>query len=246
MTARLLGALVLLGALAACGGDDAEPEEHAEAAHWTYDDPDAWGEECATGDRQSPIDLVRGAEEDLADIDFDYDADHVTVANNGHTIMASYPPGRSIAVDGETYELLQFHLHAPSEHTVDGVPAAAELHLVHQADDETLAVVAVLIEEGAAEPDVASMMEQVPAVEGEEVDPGAVDPLALLPDTRRTWRYDGSLTTPPCSEGVKWMVMAEPVTWSADQITAFTELYDGSARPVQPLNDREPVLDATG
>jgi carbonic anhydrase len=168
------------------------------------------------------------------------------VANNGHTIMASYPPGRSIAVDGETYELLQFHLHAPSEHTVDGVPAAAELHLVHQADDETLAVVAVLIEEGAAEPDVASMMEQVPAVEGEEVDPGAVDPLALLPDTRSTWRYDGSLTTPPCSEGVKWMVMAEPVTWSADQIAAFTELYDGSARPVQPLNDREPVLDATG
>lgn len=246
---RLVGLLALV-ALSACSADSTTPEREPEtsaAGHdWSYDDPAAWEGDCGTGTEQSPVDLTGATDEDLTDIAFDYDADHVTVSNNGHTVMATYPPGRSIEVDGKTYELLQFHLHAPSEHLVDGVEAAAELHLVHQAADGTLAVVGVLIEEGAAEPDIAALLEQIPPEEGDEVDPGAVDPAALLPASHRTWRYAGSLTTPPCTEGVQWMVMAEPVTWSAGQLAAFTDLYAGSHRPVQPLGDRMLVEDATG
>lgn len=252
MTWRLLGVLLTLGALSACGDDAtkaADSETHAEAAgdeHWSHDDPGAWGGTCATGREQSPVDLTGARGEDLADIEFDYGPSPVTVANTGHTIQAEYAEGGSIEVDGTTYDLVQFHFHAPSEHTVDGRHAAAELHLVHQDADGHLAVVGVLVEEGPASDAVAPVLADAPAEEGEETEPSAeVDAAGLLPDSPRTFRYDGSLTTPPCTEGVKWMVMSEPVTWSGEQLAAFTGLYGGSNRPVQPLGDRVEVVDTT-
>lgn len=246
--------LLTLTALAACGEDpagptDPAPESHAEAAgdeHWSHDDPAAWGGTCATGTEQSPVDLTGARGVDLADIEFDYAPSAVQVANTGHTIQAEYGAGSSIEVDGTSYDLVQFHFHAPSEHTVDGRHAAAELHLVHQDSAGQLAVVGVLVEEGPASDAVAPVLAEAPAEEGAEADPSAeVDAAGLLPDSSRTFRYDGSLTTPPCTEGVKWMVMSEPVTWSGEQLAAFTSLYGGSNRPVQPLGDRVEIVDTT-
>lgn len=252
MTWRLLGVLLTLAALSACGDDATEPaapETHAEAAgdeHWSHDDPGAWGGTCATGTEQSPVDLTGARGEDLADIEFDYGPAPVTVANTGHTIQADYADGGSIEVDGTAYDLVQFHFHAPSEHTIDGEQAAAELHLLHQDDDGNLAVIGVLVEKGEPNKGVAPVLEDPPYREGTETEPEAtIDADDLLPESLLTYRYDGSLTTPPCSEGVQWLVMAEPVTWSAAQLTAFTDLYDGSNRPVQPLGDRVEVVDAT-
>lgn len=250
MTSRLLGVLLLcLSALTACGDDvpGAAGEEIVEhpVEHWSHDDPDAWGETCTTGTKQSPVDLTDASAEDLAEIEFDYQPSEVTVANTGHTIQAGYGTGSAIGVDGTWYDLIQFHFHAPSEHTIDGENAAAELHLVHQDDDGNLAVVGVLVSEGTANEAVAPVLDDLPDDEGEQTEPETeVDADGLLPDGHLTFRYDGSLTTPPCSEGVRWMVMTEPVTWSAEQLAAFTDLYDGSNRPVQPLNDRVELVDA--
>ena len=107
-------------------------------------------------------------------------------------------------------------------------------------------MIGVLVEEGAANAAIAPVLEDPPDREGEETEPATViDADGLLPDVRLTYRYDGSLTTPPCSEGVRWMVMTEPVTWSAEQLATFTDLYDGSNRPVQPLGDRVELVDTT-
>lgn len=252
MTPRLLGALLPLLLVAACGtdADDEAPEDTTEAgqveASWTHESPEEWGGECATGTRQSPVDLTDAQPEDLADIEFDYQPAAVTVANTGHTLEAAYGTGSAIGVDGAWFDLVQFHFHAPSEHTIDGEHAAAELHLVHRDDDGNLAVIGVLVEKGGPNEGVAPVLEDVPYREGAETEPEArIDADDLLPESHLTYRYDGSLTTPPCSEGVQWLVMREPVTWSAAQLTAFTDLYDGSNRPVQPLGDRVQVLDDT-
>ena len=252
MDPRLLGALVPLLLVAACasGPDDASPEAAAEAGQaeesWTHDSPEEWGGQCATGTRQSPVDLTAAEPEDLADVQFDYQPSAVTVANTGHTLEAAYGTGSAIGVDGTWFDLVQFHFHAPSEHTIDGEQAAAEIHLVHRDDDGNLAVVGVLVEQGEPNAGVAPVLEDPPYREGTETEPEArIDADDLLPESLLTYRYDGSLTTPPCSEGVQWLVMAEPVTWSAAQLTAFTDLYDGSNRPVQPLGDRVQLLDTT-
>ena len=252
MTPRLLGALVPLLLVTACAtdADDETPEAATEAGqveeHWSHEHPEEWGEQCASGSRQSPIDLTDPEQQDLADIDFDYQPSAVTVANTGHTIQAAYGAGSAIGVDGTWFDLVQFHFHAPSEHTVDGTHAAAELHLVHQDDDGNLAVIGVLVEKGKPNQGVGPVLRDAPRIEGMEAEPQSkIDADDLLPRSLLTYRYDGSLTTPPCSEGVQWLMMAEPVTWSPAQLTAFTDLYDGSNRPVQPLGDREQVIDTT-
>ena len=251
MTPRLLGVLLSLCVVASCAADaDDETPEASEAGqveeHWTHEDPEAWGGECATGDQQSPVDLTDAQPRDLADIEFDYQPSAVTVSNTGHTIQADYGTGSAIGVDGAWFDLVQFHFHAPSEHTVDGEHAAAELHLVHQDDEGNLAVIGVLVEKGEPDDGVAPVLEDVPYRAGTETEPDArIDADELLPESHLTYRYDGSLTTPPCSEGVQWLVMTEPVTWSAAQLTEFTDLYDGSNRPVQPLGDRVELVDST-
>lgn len=236
---RLVAGLAVLGCLlAACGSApshraDADGGEH----DWSYADPAAWTGECPTGHHQSPIDLTGATEEDLPDLVFDYVAAEPEVTDNGHTVLSTYAAGGTLEVDGTSYTLLQFHLHAPSEHTVDGRELAAELHLVHQSDEGEFAVVGVLVERGAANAAIEPVLSR---------QPGEVDPAGLLPASHRTFRYEGSLTTPPCTEGVHWMVMQEPISFSGAQIREFTALHPGSHRPVQPLGDRELVADATG
>ena len=223
------------------------------AVPWGYEGdrgPAHWGSldqafsACADGTEQSPINLVSGAAGDHPAIEFDYGRHRGTVVNNGSTIQVNVGRGGGLILDGTRFELLQFHFHHGSEHTVDGARLPMELHLVHRSDGGALAVVGVLLATGSPNETLAPIWERVPHQAGDSAGlPAAVPVAALLPASRRAWRYRGSLTTPPCTEGVSWIVMIEPVTLSAAQIAAFGALYPRNFRPVQPLNRRVPGRD---
>lgn len=246
------------GAASQAAGHGAQDAAHAadsHAVHWSYSGdtgPAEWGSlspeyaACATGTAQSPIDVDTVKEENLVNLAFNYNPSKVNIVNNGHTVEVAYDPGSFFTVDGEQYDLKQFHFHAPSEHTVDGQPAAIELHLVHQTADGKKAVVAVLINEGAANPAFQPVWDHLPAAESPEQEYDVqVNAADLLPTDQTTFRYGGSLTTPPCSEGVSWFIMIRPIEMSAEQIAAFTAIYDGNYRPVQPVNGRTILADTT-
>ncbi|WP_243060166.1 carbonic anhydrase [Nocardioides sp. SR21] len=237
-----LGCCALLASLVTgCSGDESEGTDSS-AHDWSYTDVDAWGDTCASGDEQSPVDLEDAAETDLVDLELDYRTSPATVVDNGHTVQTNLEDGGTMTRDGVTYTLRQFHFHTPSEHVVGGAAYAAEVHLVHEGEDGELAVLGILVEEGEADPVIEDVLAHAPEEGADAVATAEpVDVTSLLPDGRRTFRYDGSLTTPPCSEGVAWSVLDEPMDWSAEQIAAFAELHPDSHRPPQPLGDR--VLD---
>lgn len=224
--------------------------------HWGYsgdDGPAYWGGLspeyflCADGSAQSPIDIRDASAVDLVDIEFHYRQTVNNIVNNGHTVQVDIAAGSHIVYNGITYELLQFHFHSPSEHTIDGEAAPMEIHFVHRdSNSGALAVVGVMLTEGEADNEAyASIFAAMPAEAGE---PQALSaPLALgalLPQTRAYYTYNGSLTTPPCSEIVRWLLLDTPVELSAGQIAAFNTLYAGNARPVQPLGKRDLLHDA--
>jgi carbonic anhydrase len=216
--------------------------------HWAYAGPGApeqWADlradfaTCAGGLRQSPIDIRDGIGVQLEPVRFDYQASGFRVLDTGHTIQVSVAPGNTIEVLGRRYELVQFHFHRPSEERVNGRSFDMVVHLVHKDVEGRLAVVAVLLTRGAAQPVIQAVWNNLPLERGEDLAaPVALDPAALLPEDRRYFTYMGSLTMPPCSEGVLWMVMKTPVQVSSEQIAIFSRLYPMNARPVQPLNAR--------
>ena len=220
------------------------------AAHWTYvgeDGPTHWGslapdyKLCDSGIQQSPIDIVNPLKMGLTDIIFKYAATPGKIINNGHTIQVNFAAGsgNTIVVDGTLYELLQFHFHAPSEHTVAGASFAMELHLVHKSAGGGLAVVGVLLQQGAASASLAPVLTSIPVDISVEHDLSApIDLMQLLPADRRVYRYPGSLTTPPCSEGVKWILFTTPMDVDTAQAAAYTALYTGTNRPPQPRGAR--------
>lgn len=223
--------------------------------HFAYegeDSPENWAElsdhyeACGLGQEQSPIDLTAAAMTDLPNIAFAYGATPVYILNNGHTIQVDKIEGNSIQIDGVPFNLLQFHFHAPSEHTVDGQSYPIEMHLVHRAADGRLAVVGVLVAEGAENSAFVPVWDHLPEEEnGTNVTGATVQVADLLPADQTIYRYDGSLTTPPCSENVIWSVMKSPVEMSAEQIAALTALMEGNNRPLQPLNERSLQFDQT-
>ncbi len=216
---------------------------------WSYEGdhgPACWGSmdeafsTCADGAEQSPIDLVDGVVDGRhPPVAFDYGPRAGTVVNTGRTIQVNVDRGSGITIGGTLFELLQFHFHHASEHTVGRTRYPMEMHLVHRSDGGALAVVGVLIREGAANEALAPIWARLPRQTGSQaVLPDAVQVAALLPATRTAWRYRGSLTTPPCTEGVSWIVMTEPVTLSGAQIAAMGALYPRNFRPIQPLGRR--------
>jgi len=216
---------------------------------WNYNDPEHWGDLCsqfaicAKGSTQSPIDLSQADEVTLAPLKFDYHGGVQALFNNGHTIQLQCSQNSSLVYDGLRYTLGQFHFHHPSEHTIDGERAAMEMHLVHkQMDTGQLAVVAVLIQIGEDDnPQYAPIFDNLPAEVGdtEHAKPQRLDPSALLPeDWSHYYVYTGSLTTPPCSEDVKWIILGTPVQLSLAQVDRFADLYHNNARPLQPRNTR--------
>lgn len=217
----------------------------AQEVHWGYEGehgPEHWGEinaVCAEGTEQSPIDIPADAPTHAADILFSYQPSNLNILNNGHTIQVNYDPGSYIMVGDTRYNLFQFHFHALSEHTVQGEHTGMEVHLVHQSDAGEYAVVGVLMDEGAQNAAFEPVLSNMPAEEGSETIEGvSVNAEEFLPGTQTYWHYNGSFTTPPCTEGVKWFLMNTPVEISAEQMDAYEAIYDNNYRPVQPFNDR--------
>jgi carbonic anhydrase len=218
--------------------------------HWTYEGehgPGHWAhldpayETCGVGKHQSPID-VRGAKPaDLPAIAFAYQPSPLKVIDNGHTVQVTYAPGSFITVGDQKYELQQFHFHHPAEEKVNGKSFPMVAHLVHKSAEGKLAVVAVLLADGQANPFIGEIWKHLPAEEGNESAPDgvSVDATRLLPANRGYYTFTGSLTTPPCSEGVTWFVLKTPARISKDQVATFAKKYPHNARPVQPLNGRD-------
>jgi carbonic anhydrase len=234
---------------AAAHGPAATAHGAGEAAvHWADSGatgPQAWGgikpefALCAGGQRQSPIDIRGGLAVDLEPVRFDYQASRFAVVDNGHTVQVNLAPGNSIDVGGRRFELLQFHFHRPSEERIDGRQFELSLHLVHKDDQGRLAVVALLFEKGPPQPVVQKVWNNLPLERNEESPARTPLELAeLLPADRRYFTYMGSLTTPPCSEGVQWIVMRQAVTLSPEQIEIFARIYPMNARPVQAASGR--------
>lgn len=215
--------------------------------HWSYEGeggPENWARLdakntlCATGQRQSPIDIREGIRVDLEAIKFDYKPSPFRIIDNGHTIqVAQY--GGAISLGGKSYELVQFHFHKPAEEKINGRGFDMVAHLVHRSDDGKLAVVAVLMEKGSENAFVQTLWNNLPLERQQEVSVAqSIDLNTLLPENRNYYTYMGSLTTPPCSEGVLWLVLKQPVQVSQDQVAIFSRLYRHNARPVQPLGGR--------
>jgi carbonic anhydrase len=222
----------------------------AQHHHWGYSGevaPQNWGQldpefaTCATGKSQSPIDLRKPTRGDPTPIRLDYKKGTTEILNNGHTVQVNYQPGSSLTLDGRSFELKQFHFHAPSENTVNGKHFPLEGHLVHEDKDGNLAVIAVMFREGPANPFIASLWKMMPTKEGE--DKALAEPLSvlqMLPAERHYYLFTGSLTTPPCSEGVRWLVLQKAMSASKAQIDAFVKAVGfPNNRPVQPLNARQ-------
>ncbi len=216
----------------------------ARSAHWSYEGdtaPEHWGKLkpeyalCASGMRQSPIDIRDGFRVDLEPIQFRYRPSEFRVVDNGHTIQVEVG-GSSISLLGKSYDLVQFHFHRPSEERVDGKSFDMVAHLVHRSEDGRLAVVAILLEKGMEHPLIQTVWNNLPLEKGEYVMPPglSIDLAQLLPAERSYYTYMGSLTTPPCSEGVLWLVLRQPQQISAEQLAIFARLYRHNARPIQP------------
>lgn len=216
--------------------------------HWSYEGetgPAKWGKinpawvKCDSGNRQTPIDIRDGIKVDLEPIVFEYAASGFNVVNNGHTVQVNLAPGNRFTLTGRTYELQQFHFHRPSEEKVDGRSFDMVAHLVHKDEDGRLAVIAVLIEGGTQHPGIQIVWNNLPLEKYEPLAPVIqFDPAGMLPQRHEYYTFMGSLTTPPCDEGVLWIVMKEPIQASKQQLDIFARLYPMNARPVQALSGR--------
>jgi carbonic anhydrase len=232
-------ALLALGACSPPGQTAPEQAPVEAAAHWTYADQAHWGAECPVGPAQSPVALTAAGAVDLPDLATAYPAGAGTFLNNGHTLQFTPDAAGRTTIGTDAYDLVQFHFHSPSEHTLNGRAYPAEVHFVNRKADGSLAVVGVFVTEGAANPALAALLTALPSQEGEAgVTRPAVDPGRLLPDDRHYFAYSGSLTAPPCTEGVRWNVLSTPVEASADQIAALSAALGPSNRAVQPMHER--------
>ena len=225
------------------GKDAKAGEKHV--AHWDYEGemgPENWGKEfptCGKGKSQSPLNIKGPFEKVRFNIVPDYKPGPLKILNNGHTIQVNVTPGSKIRIDGKAYDLLQFHFHRPSEEHINGKPSAMVIHYVHKNDSGELAVLGVLLQEGNENPGIKTLWSHAPSKEGPEVAPDnvAFNPANLLPREMEFYHYDGSLTTPPCTEKVKFYILKTQVNIGKEQITQFP--FKMNARPVQPLNERK-------
>lgn len=238
-------------ALAGHGPADSAGHGNGHEAHWAYEGengPQKWGamkpefNVCAIGKRQSPIHIeetatLPGPAEPLQ---ISYQPSGGSVVNNGHTIQVDLEGDNTLTVRGSVYKLVQFHFHHPAEEKVNYKGFAMVAHLVHRNDAGQLAVVAVLMDPGAANPLIHNVWTHMPLDTADRVKlpAGAIDMNKLLPQDQRYYQFIGSLTTPPCTEGVLWLVLKQPMTLARDQLKMFSALFPNNARPTQPLHGR--------
>lgn len=242
MKRTLIAVGMLLFSSFAFSSDGAAWDYAGEAgpANWAKLSPEYGA--CA-GSNQSPINLTGFIDAKLKPVVFNYEAGSSEILNNGHTVQVNTLPGSSITVDDIEFELKQFHFHVPSENLIRGKSYPMEGHLVHADKNGNLAVVAVMVTEGEANKALAKAWAQMPE-KGEKVTLSSdISPLEILPAQRDYYRFNGSLTTPPCSEGVRWLVMKQPISASKEQIEQFLHvIHHPNNRPVQAVNAR-PVLE---
>jgi len=199
---------------------------------------DSWAK-CGTGNRQSPIDLRDGIKVNLEQISFDYHPSSFSEVNNGHTIQVTVGGGNFITVGNQTYELQQFHFHRPSEEKINGKGTEMVMHLVHKSFDGKIAIVAVLLERGEPHSLMQTIWDNLPLEKNDVVSPAmTIDMTDALPAKRDYFTYMGSLSEPPCTEGVLWMVFKQPRQASPAQMALFSRLYPLNARPVQATGGR--------
>ena len=244
--------ILALGLFASVGFAQDEDEE----VHWEYEGengPENWGslaedyEVCASGELQSPIDIAIETinyvdAEEFPVIEIDYQPSAINVVNNGHTIQINYDEGSTLTIDDVVYNLLQFHFHTPSEHTIQGQSFPLEMHLVHANEDGELAVLGIIMEvsNGETPTDAFDLIwSQLPTEEGELEIEGEVNAADLLSEDLNILTYSGSLTTPPCSEGVTWILSGQPLVVEQYIVDDFAAIFEFNNRPTQPINDRE-------
>ncbi|MCC6073409.1 carbonic anhydrase [Massilia sp. GCM10020059] len=226
----------------------AKPPPPANGTHWAYDGefgPANWSKinakwsQCGQGGRQSPIDIRDGMKVDLEKLAFDYKPSSFSVIDNGHTVQVNVAGGNYLTVQNRSYELVQFHFHRPSEERINGKSFEMVVHLVHRDVEGRLAVLAVLLERGAGHNMIQTVWNNLPLEKHDTVQPSVVLDIAeMLPERRDYYTYMGSLTTPPCTEGVLWLVMKQPMQASPQQMAIFSRLYPFNARPVQAHSGR--------
>ena len=218
---------------------------------WGYTGPEGaehWAELakenalCGNGQQNSPIDLKDAIDATLGKLQLDYGAVPLVVRNTGHSIQLDLHAGGTMRVGGKQYDALQLHFHHPSEHLLNGRRFPMETHIVHQGPDGTLGVLAIFFETGKANPAFQRVLDAMPSDKNQtrQVADAVVRASDFLPpaNQRSFYRYEGSLTTPPCSETVDWVVLSQPVQVSREQINAFERVYPFNARPLQPLDRR--------
>lgn len=216
----------------------------ANAANWGYEGehgPENWGEfasECDSGQNQSPINIQSVTKAKLEKLNFDYEGEVVSLLNNGHTLQTSLEGKNTLTIDGIEFTLAQFHFHTPSENHVDSKEYPLEAHFVHTDKVGHLAVVAVFFKLGKANPDLEKLLQNIPSKDQDIAIKVPFDTDALIPNDKEYYRFNGSLTTPPCSEGVRWFVIKETQTISTEQVKAFSKAMGNNNRPIQPLNAR--------
>ena len=213
--------------------------------HWNYDAIQEWADHpayasCALGKNQAPINIVTAQvkKSALPAIETHYQASAAEVVNNGHTVQVNLADAGFAKLNQQRYQLVQFHFHTPSEEAINGKRYPMVAHLVHQTVDGQLAVIALLIEAGKASAALQSIFANLPAATGKRYLIPAMNVIDMLPDLSKYYLFNGSLTTPPCSEGVKWYIVKKTLTLSAQQIQSFKKIFKQNARPIQPLNGR--------
>lgn len=224
------------------------PQHASDSPHWAYkgeEGMDHWGMlshgymRCETGSHQSPIDLTMPSEVRTPErLQFHYRQTDIQAMHNGHSIQVRVSPGNELHVNGRTYRLMQFHFHEPSEHHIEGKSFPFELHLVHRDRTGHIVVVALLADLGAGHPGLLSLWPSLPMHAGESVASRVLDLSTLIPNNLHHFAYHGSLTTPPCTEGVHWIVMQDKISIAQAQIDQFVTLVGHNARAIQPIHDR--------
>ncbi|MGB7816748.1 MAG: carbonic anhydrase family protein [Methylotenera sp.] len=228
---------------------EAKPKTSASKAHWTYEGkegPENWGKlnpefaTCDIGRNQSPINIENTMSASLKPLRGIQKFPAKDIVNNGHTVQVNFKEGNMLVLDSAAYQMKQVHFHAPSENTINGKSFPLEAHFVHADSKGNLTVIGVMFKEGKANLGLAKLWPQMPSIEGEPVVlKNRVTPSELIPENRNYYRFSGSLTTPPCSEGVRWILMKTPMTASKEQIEAFERVVKHrNNRPVQALNGR--------
>ncbi len=241
---KVIGAGLLLGCPLCAGKAFAAGQG---GAHWSYQGPggpEHWGgidkefAACSAGSQQSPVDLRDSVPAGLEEIQTFWRPVPLDILNNGHTVQVNAAGGGMMVLEDRKFDLLQFHFHHPSEHTLYGEKFPMEVHFVHKSANGDLGVLGVFMTEGDENETINTIWRNVAVQGGSRKTADFISPVTLLPQDRAYFRYAGSLTTPPCSEVVSWAVMAQPITVSRRQIDAFANLYPMNARPVQSLNRR--------